>query len=98
MEPRKDLLEGPPFGDLIELEDAEKLIRLARSTKGEEVDLIIKVAMTRGLRHPRIAIEAVAAQTTAKMAKYLLWATILAAVAGIGSAVAAFLTWFAPHH
>jgi len=83
----------PPGRDV-----ALELIRLARSDKPENTDRLLMVAMTRGLRYPRIAVEAVAAEKTAKMSRYLLWATALASLAGILSVVAAFLTWLVPHH
>jgi hypothetical protein len=58
----EDLLAGPPFTDRIDLKTANQLLELARSPKPEYTDHLIKVGMTRGLRHPRWAVQAIESQ------------------------------------
>jgi len=96
VESSEDLLAtSERFPSHLERDVALKLIKLARSDKPEDTDRLMLIAMTRGLRHPRLAIEAVAAEQTVRIAKFLLWATVLAALAAIASAVAAILTLLA---
>ena len=99
VESGEDLLAtSEPFPHPLDRDVALELIKLARSDKSEDTDRLMLVAMTRGLRYPRIAIQAVAAETSARMARRLFWATAFAALAAIGSAAAAFLTWLVPRH
>ena len=81
---------------------AAELTRLARSTKTEDVDLLIQVGMTRGLRHPRFAVQAIEAQLgqqfarqsvtlaeqSLKQARLLLLVTLLAAIAAVANVIA----------
>jgi hypothetical protein len=96
------LASGPPFGDLLDAKTAKRLTDLARSSRSEDVDLLIQVGMTRGLRHPRFAVEAIEAQLgqqfarqsvtlaeqSVKLARLLLWVALLAAIAAVANVVA----------
>ena len=75
----------------LDKEDARAVIRLARSRRPSDVDTLLEIAMTWGLRHPRIAIDAVTAQQAAAIARRLLWTSALAAIAAVASAIAAFV-------
>jgi hypothetical protein len=84
---------------------ADQLIALARSPRSEDVDLLIKIGMTRGLRHPRFAVEAIEAELgqrfaresaqlakqSVRLAELLLWVTALAAVAAVANVVAVLI-------
>src|SRR5262249_26556482 len=80
-EAHKLLSTTEEFPDHLTHEVSRELIRLARSRRSADVDTLVEIAMTRGLRHPRIAIDAVAADQSAKIARRLLWVSGLAAVA-----------------
>jgi hypothetical protein len=73
----------------IELEEARRLIKLARSSNSADTDQLMIDGMTRGLRHPRFAVEAIQAELSVKIAQRVLWATVAAAVASVASAIAA---------
>jgi hypothetical protein len=66
----KELLLGSktPFGDRLDPELASLLVKFARSQEDEEVDVLLQAAMIRGLRHPRIAIDGIAAQMAQRYA------------------------------
>jgi hypothetical protein len=57
------------FGSHLDPKVASQLIELARSDERQDVDDLIKVAMTRELRHPRIAIEAITSEFGQRFAK-----------------------------
>lgn len=94
-----------PFPDRLELNVARELTRLARSTSTEDVDLLIQAGMTRGLRHPRFAIQAIEAELgqrfarqtvdlaekSVRLARVMLWVTVLAAVAAVANVAAVLL-------
>ena len=102
MDSEHDLLEGGPLPDRLEPALARELIALARSTRSDDTNLLIQVGMTRGLRHPRFAVQAIAvereqqsakesvalAAQSVKVAKLAFWVTLLAAVAAAANVVA----------
>jgi hypothetical protein len=53
----------------LEPEVADRRMELARSDDDEEVNDLIKIGMTRGLRHPRLAVQAIEAQLGQHFAK-----------------------------
>ena len=70
-------------------DEARELIKLVRSSNSADTDQLIIDGMTRGLRHPRFAVQAIQAELSVKIAQRVLWATVAAAVASIASAIAA---------
>jgi len=67
---KEELLAGKePFDNHIKLEVADVLIKLARSDDDEDINDLIRIGMTRGLRHPRIAFDAIDAQLGQRFAK-----------------------------
>jgi hypothetical protein len=95
----------PLFRDHISTAEAAELIRLARSSRSEDIDKLIEIGMTRGLRHPRFAIDAIEAEIgqrfarestslarqTVKLSWLLFGTSVAAAIAAIASAIAAFV-------
>jgi hypothetical protein len=86
-----------PFGEKLSGNDAADIIAAARSTEDDEVDALLEAAMRRGLRHVRIAVDAVGTQTAIQQQRQmvriswlLLAATIMSAFAAVASAIAAF--------
>jgi hypothetical protein len=99
VESSEDLLAtSKPFPSHLKPNVARELIELARSEKSEDTDRLMLIAMTRGLRHVRLAIDSVAAEQSVRIGKFLLWATVAAVLAATASAVAAILTWLVPRH
>jgi hypothetical protein len=102
MDKNEMLATDAPLGDHLAPEVADRLIELARSTDSHDVDELIKIGMTRGLRHPRFAVEAVQMELglqfaresvdlslqSVKVARWAVWATALAAVASVANVVA----------
>jgi hypothetical protein len=103
MDSEDDLLKGVELlPERLEPAVARRLIALARSTRSEDTDLLIEVGMTRGLRHPRFAVQAIEAELgqryakesvalaarSVKVAQLAFWVTLLAAVAAIANVVA----------
>jgi hypothetical protein len=90
-----------PDGDLeehIPPETADGIIKLARSTNPAETDLLMRIGMTQGLRHPRFAIAAIAVErelSHAREMRRLEWTLVLVTLftllASIAQAVAAFM-------
>ena len=86
------------LGAHISSETCEGIIKLARSTDPADTDQLMWIAMTRGLRHPRLAIEAIAAERELSHARRmqhleltLIFATAFTMVAAIAQAIAAFI-------
>lgn len=51
-----ELFHSPePYPERLDARTADELIRLARSTHQEDTDALTKLAMMRGLQHPRLA-------------------------------------------
>jgi hypothetical protein len=50
-------------------EDARELIKLARSSDAQDIDELIEIGMTRGMRHPRLAVQAIGAEVAQRMAR-----------------------------
>lgn len=93
-----ELLSGQPFPDRLDAELARKLVELARSSDPKDVDHLVMIGMTRGLRHVRLAIDSVSAQRSlalearsVRLAHLLLWATVAAALAAVANVVAVLL-------
>ncbi|WP_173071656.1 hypothetical protein [Phytohabitans houttuyneae] len=91
-------LPAGPLGDLIADDTADGLIRLARSTDPAETDQLMRIGMTRGLRHARFAIDAIAVERELSRAKEarrleltLIAVTGLTLLASIAQAIAAFV-------
>jgi hypothetical protein len=59
MESKDDLHER---SERIRPDEARELIKLVRSSNSADTDQLIIDGMTRGLRHPRFAVEAIQAE------------------------------------
>jgi len=97
MDAKPAWLPDGPLGDHIQSETADGIITLARSTDPSDTDLLIRIAMTRGLRHPRFAIDAIAVErelSHAREMRRLEWTLVLVTfftlLASIAQAIAAF--------
>ena len=103
MEARTNLLTThDPLPDHLPPDVARQILELARSQEPQDIDALIEVGMTRGLRHPRLAVEAIGMQVaqqvareqvalarqTVKLSWLLLVATALAATAAVANVVA----------
>ncbi len=88
---QRHLSDVEEFADRLDLRTAQGLVKLARSAKPEDADYLAETAMTRGIRHVRIAVDVVQAQRMQQLTRYALLTSIFAAIAAIMSAVAAFL-------
>jgi hypothetical protein len=90
-----------PDGELgphIPPETADGIINLARSTNPADTNLLMRIGMTQGLRHPRFAIDAIAVErerSHAREMRRLEWTLVLVTfftlLASIAQAVAAFM-------
>jgi hypothetical protein len=94
-----------PFDDRLAPEVADLLIALARSTDSSDVNDLIKIGMTRGLRHPRFAVEAVQMEVglrlaeesvglshaTVKVARWAVWVAVIAAGASVANVIAVLI-------
>ena len=85
------------LGDHISREAAQGIIDLARSTDPADTDVLMRIGMTQGLRHPRFAIDAIAVErdlSHAREVRRLEWTlvavTTLTLLASIAQAIAAF--------
>ena len=90
-------LPAGPLGDRVADETADGLIRLARSTDPADTDQLMRIGMTRGLRHARFAIDAIAverellrAREARRLELTLIAVTSLTLLATIAQAIAAF--------
>jgi hypothetical protein len=90
-QPHEILTTTEEFPDHLTSDVARELIRLARSRRSDDVDTLVEIAMTSGLRHPRTAIQAVAADQAAAVARRLFWVSVAAALAAVASAIAAIM-------
>lgn len=98
MEAKPAWLPDGLLGDQISTETANGIIRLARSTKPADTDLLMRIGMTQGLRHPRLAIEAIAgerehshAREMRRLELTLVLVTFFTLLASIAEAVATFM-------
>jgi hypothetical protein len=98
MDAKPAWLPDGPLGDHIPPETADGIINLARSTNPADTDLLIRIGMTRGLRHPRFAVNAIAVERELSHARemrrlewMLVFATFFTLLASIAQAVAAFI-------
>jgi hypothetical protein len=53
-----------PFPAHLDQQTAQDIINVARSTDPEDADALVEVAMRRGLRHVRLAVEAIGTQVS----------------------------------
>ena len=86
------------LGNHIPPETADGIINLARSTNPADTDLLMRIGMTRGLRHPRFAIDAIAVERELSHAREmrrlewtLVFVTFFTFLASIAQAIAAFM-------
>lgn len=86
------------LGSHVTTEVAQGLIRLARSTDPNDTDMLMHIAMTQGLRHPRFAIDAIAverdrrhAQDSIRLQRVLVLVSVLAVLASAAQVLAAFV-------
>ena len=98
MDAKAAWLPDGPLGKQIPPETADGIINLARSTDPADTDLLMRIAMTRGLRHPRFAIDAIAVErelSHAREIRRLEWTLVLVTfftlLASIAQAIAAFM-------
>jgi hypothetical protein len=76
------------LGPHIPPETADGIINLARSPNPADTDLLMRIGMTQGLRHPRFAIDAIAVErelSHAREMRRLEW-TLVTFVPALGAA------------
>lgn len=91
-------LPNGELDDQISPEAADGIIKLARSTNPADTDLLMRIGMTQGLRHPRFVIGTIAVErelSHAREMRRLEWTLVLVTfftlLASIAQAVAAFM-------